>query len=248
MDSDFDSEDDCDITDTHFKVESRPEPRPVVGKRHLNDIKDMLNLDSYQAKLEKKRRKRKAAKARKRNQVASSTDAVQTVASKALGLTKAPEVVTFIDHKKRKKNSEKQEILQQNDENQKFKRKEMTLDDARFSVFKFGVSGMDQKSKEEANKALAISLGAKPEANKFVDYKQLKEDRAAEKEAKRLKEEEWRQSLEGVKGSKSSKNVQKKSKVTKKKKGSKSDFKVGAFDGGMLKLSAKDLKSIKSKK
>merc|ERR1712062_280585 len=106
--------------------------------------------------------------------------------------------------------------------------------------FKFGVSGLDKKSREEANNALAVRLGAKPEKNKGVEYKQLKEDRINEKEEKRIKEEEHRNSLQGVKHSRKSGMSEKKSK--------KGDFKVGAFDGGMLKLSQKDISSIKSKK
>ena len=120
---------------------------------------------------------------------------------------------------------------------------------ARFEVFKFGVSGLDKKSREEANNALAVRLGAKPEKNKGVEYKQLKEDRINEKEEKRIKEEEHRNSLQGVKHSrKSGMSAKKSANISKKKKGKKGDFKVGAFDGGMLKLSQKDISSIKSKK
>ena len=108
---------------------------------------------------------------------------------------------------------------------------------------------MDKKSQEEANTALALRLGAKPGKNKCVEYKQLKEERLQEKEDKKVQEEERKQSLQGVRNSSKNGLTSKKSEnKTKKKRGSKSDFKVGSFDGGMLKLSQKDLSSIKSKK
>ena len=220
----------------------------VAGKRHLHDIKDLLGLDSYQNKLEKKRRKRKAAKARKAGKISSVSGAVQTEASRSLGLNILPEVVTFIDHKKRSKPAEDKTILSEQ-QNTGGVGKEVTMKQARFEVFKFGVSGLDKKSREEANNALAVRLGAKPEKNKGVEYKQLKEDRINEKEEKRIKEEEHRNSLQGVKHSrKSGMSAKKSANISKKKKGKKGDFKVGAFDGGMLKLSQKDISSIKSKK
>ena len=248
-DSDL-SEDDSFINET---TASKPEPQKpkVTGKKHLNDIKNMLGLDSYQAKLEKKRLKRKAAKARKKGLSSSQPVAnglVQTNASRSLGLSSVPEVVTFVDHKKRNKKTDNK-IEEIGDIVKSINSKEISLKDARFEVFKLGVSGMDKKSRDEANTALAIKLGAKPSKNKFVEYKQLKEDRIVEKEERRLQEEERINSMEGVKKS-TNKNssTMKKSGNKKKKKGSKKDFKVGSFDGGMLKLSQKDLNSIKSKK
>ena len=234
-------------------VESVQRKPAVVGKKHLEDIKDMLGLESYQMKLEKKRRKRKAAKARKAGTNTSLTGAVQTAASRSLGLTTPLEVVTFVDHKKRSKSagaavapvlSEKQTTPRGGKE---VTMKQATMKQARFEVFKFGVSGMDKKSQEEANTALALRLGAKPQKNKGVDYKQLKEDRIKEKEEKKVKEEEHRNSLQGVRKSNKSGMTAKKS-ANKSKKGKKGEFKVGAFDGGMLKLSQKDISSIKSKK
>ena len=223
----------------------------TTGKKHLTDLKKILGLDAYQAKLEKKRRKRQAAKARKKGLVltSSSSDIIQTKASISLGIASAPEIVHFIDHKKRKQKEEgfiEENVVNNNDVSQK-KSKELTLKDARFEVFKFGVSGMDKKSKEEANKALAVRLGAKPEKNTCIEYKQLKEDRLAEKEALRIQEEERKQSLQGVRKKSGNSNPSKKS-TKVKKKGNKSDFKLGTFDGGMLKLSSKDLKSVKSKR
>ena len=232
-------------------VKKSPQKPVITGKKHLNDLKNLLELDTYQAKLEKKRRKRKAAKARKLGLSVNSNGEklIQTLASKSLGLTEAPEVVTFVDHKKRNKSKTNQSEDSQLDNEIKKTIKEITLKDARFEVFKFGVSGMDKKSKEEANTALALRLGAKPEKNKCIDYQQLKEERILEREEKAMLEEERKQSLQGVR--KSSKNSTASSKKSnskvKKKKGSKNDFRVGSFDGRMLKLSQKDLNALKKK-
>ena len=247
---------DSEESDDELIVKSAPskpvQTQPVVsGLKHLHDIKDMLDLDSYQTKLEKKRKKRKAAKARKAGKSLLAAGAVSTEASRSLGLTSPPEIVTFVDHKKRSKSSQnrgvEQSVLSESQNNRK-PSKEISMKQARFEVFKFGVSGLDKKSQEEANTALAVRLGAKPAKSKGVEYKQLKEDRVKEKEEKLIKEEEHRNSLQGVK--KSSKNgmTAKKSANKTKKKGKKGEFKVGAFDGGMLKLSQKDISSIKSKK
>ena len=254
---DFSDSDFSEDEELGFPSHSEP-PKPVVpvvtGKKHLNDLKTMLELDTYQAKLEKKRKKRKAAKARKMGlkSISQKDGIIQTNATKTLGLTNAPEIVTFVDHKKRNKSKQADAISINNTDERVGSvptGKEITMKEARFQVFKFGVSGMDKKSKEEANTALALRLGAKPEKNKCLDYKDLKEERKLEKEEREMMEEERKRSLQGVRKS-SNKNglaTKKSSNKKVKKKGSKSDFKVGSFDGGMLKLSQKDLSSIKRK-
>ena len=170
---------DSDESDGDLIVQSAPstpvqtKPR-VTGMKHLHDIKDMLDLDSYQTKLEKKRRKRKAAKARKAGKSLLAVGAVSTEASRSLGLTSPPEIVTFIDHMKRSKPSQirvsEQFVLSESQNNRK-PSKEISMKQARFEVFKFGVSGLDKKSQEEANTALAVRLGAKPAKSKGVEYK-----------------------------------------------------------------------------
>merc|ERR1712058_10340 len=105
----------------------------VTGKKHLNDIKNMLGLDSYQAKLEKKRLKRRAAKARKKggsNSGITANGLIQTNASRTLGLSSVPEIVTFIDHKKRNKKVENksEDVVPEKINNNK----EISLKDARF--------------------------------------------------------------------------------------------------------------------
>lgn len=251
--SDSDYSEDEELGFPSQSIPQKPAAPVVTGKKHLNDLKNMLELDTYQAKLEKKRRKRKAAKARKLglSNTSQKDGIIQTNATKTLGLTSAPEVVTFVDHKKRNKSKQEGDtgISNADDRGSVANRKEITMKEARFQVFKFGVSGMDKKSKEEANTALAVRLGAKPEKNKFLDYKDLKEERKLEKEEKEMMEEERKRSLQGVRKSSNTNGlaIKKGSNLKVKKKGSKSDFKVGSFDGGMLKLSQKDLNSIKRK-
>jgi len=244
-----DSESSEEEEDLSFVPVKKVPQKPVItGKKHLNDLKNMLELDTYQAKLEKKRRKRKAAKARKLGMsvTGNGEKIIQTLASKSLGVTEAPEVVTFVDHKKRSKSKTNQSEERILDNEIKKTIKEISLNDARFEVFKFGVSGMDKKSKEEANTALALRLGAKPEKKKCIDYQQLKEERILEREEKQMLEEERKQSLQGVRKSNKNSSASKKSNnKVKKKKGSKNDLKVGSFDGGMLKLSQKDLIALK---
>ena len=251
--SDSDFSEDEEVGFPSQKDPPKPTAPVVTGKKHLNDLRNMLELDTYQAKLDKKRKKRKAAKAQKMglSSLSQKDGIIQTNATKALGLSESPEIVTFIDHKKRNKSKQADNTSTSNtDERVSVSNgKEITMKEARFQVFKFGVSGMDKKSKEEANTALAVRLGAKPEKNKFLDYKDLKEERKLEKEEKEMMEEERKRSLQGVRKS-SNKNrvaLKKSSNNKVKKKGSKNDFKVGSFDGGMLKLSQKDLSSIKRK-
>ena len=135
------------------------------------------------------------------------------------------------------------------------------MKEARFDVFKFGVSGMDRDSKMEVRVAQAIRLGAKPPKKDCVPYQEFKAKQRKEKE-----EEQKRLDIErfsGVKArsnrpmslkAKNSKDSAGKKKGKSKKStsgGGSTDAapgKVGKFDGGMLKLSAKDIAKIKKNK
>merc|ERR1712096_550204 len=202
---------------------------------------DILDLSTYQKKKLKKIRKRKEAKARKLGMGGGLV--IQTLASKAKGAS-APELVTFVDHKNRKKVKESDNNALVNLPTVQDNRKEITMKQARFEVFKLGVSAMDKKSQVDANTALALRLGAKPAKNEGIEYKTLKEDRSREKEELKLKMEEDKNALQGVKQKKGTREKGKSK--TKTKKGS-GQMKVGSFDGGMLKLSSKDLARLKAK-
>jgi len=102
--------------------------------------------------------------------------------------------------------------------------------------------------------ATLIKLGAKAPKNKAVPYAELKAQRKKEKE-----EEKERQALKRLSNVR---NIMGKKPLTKKKGESSSSMgnkkkrkggdriqtKIGSFDGGMLKLSAKDIAAIKGKK
>jgi len=61
--------------------------------------------------------------------------------------------------------------------------KAVSLDKAYFEVKKFAISGMEGAAKEDANVRLAVSLGAKPKKKKYVNYKELKQERSDAKKA-----------------------------------------------------------------
>ena len=95
---------------------------------------------------------------------------------------------------------------------------------------------------------LPLRLGAKPAREKCLPYAELKEKRSKEKEEKLNQLEERKNAMAGVQ--KKAKGPAEKSKGVKgkSKKRTKSDMKVGSFDGGMLKLSSKELSRLKGKK
>ena len=195
------------------------------------------------------------------------SDFVETLASK---MGKAndiiPEVVTFKDPRKRSVNkvSDKSNTNESDKIIEKIKDiDEISMKEARWDVYKFGTRGLDKKGQHDARVALAISLGAKPEKNKCMPYEQYKEQQRIEKENNK-KELEMKKVAGLLKASKRShKSLKKagtsqsqikssKSQNTKSHKKSKrsSDSggiqtKVGKFDGGMLKLSKKDIERIK---
>merc|ERR1719471_1924913 len=106
---------------------------------------------------------------------------------------------------------------------------------ARFEVFKLGVSAMSKEAQIDANTALAVRLGAKPAKNESLPYQEYKDKRLMEKEEQKKKIEDDRNALQVMKQRK--KGVKEKTKTSKcKKKGE--QMKVGTFDGGMLKLSS----------
>ena len=200
----------------------------------------------------------------------SEGERVQTVASRQKkddAAATAPEVVVFDNPAKRNKRK-KPEDDDQPPNAKKTKGEEEALDSelsmkqARFDVFRFGVSGMGKQKQEDAELAQLVRLGAKAPKNKALPYPEYKQKMRQEKEETRLRLESER--LSGVrmgssggarrpnantnKGKKSDEG----SKPTKKKKGGKNSgggsslqAKLGKFDGGMLKLSAKDLAAIK---
>lgn len=131
---------------------------------------------------------------------------------------------------------------------------ELSMKQARFDVFNFGIKGFGKAAKEDAEIAQLIRLGAKPAKKKCIAYAELKEQRKREREEE--KERKEMQRLSGMKSKSllSRKSVGKKKSATstskaKKKSGAGETFgKVGKFDGGMLKISAKDLAKVRAGK
>lgn len=237
---DFESDETESDVDEVIQDENIPSKSVITGVKHMNEIKEVLELSKFQRRKLKKIKKRKEAKARK---LGSGGGIIQTLASKSKGCV-VPEVVTFVDHKNRKKVKDKIES-EAKDIKSQINRKEITMKQARFEVFKLGVSAMSKEAQIDANTALAIRLGAKPAKNESLPYQEFKDKRLVEKEEQKKKIEEDRNALQVMKQRK--KGVKEKTKTSKsKKKGE--QMKVGTFDGGMLKLSSKEISRLKSKK
>ncbi|KAL3193479.1 hypothetical protein MRX96_016833 [Rhipicephalus microplus] len=65
---------------------------------------------------------------------------------------------------------------------------EISFKKARHDVLKFGIKGLDKPKQEEAKISLAVQLGAKPPKNRYLNYKELVNDR----KEKKVKEREER--------------------------------------------------------
>ena len=220
-----------------------------------------------------KRRRQKERKRLKKMLVNSNKnkDIVETLATRmGKGDQVIPEVVVYQGPKKRKiqnsKNDNNATSRGSQNEEKSNEDEEVTMKEARFDVFKFGARGLDKKGQHDARVALALSLGAKPSKNKCLPYEQFKEQKRKEKEVERKEIEQERISglLKPSKRSHKSLKTQKRSKIQSagkaplsrgKKKGAKKSGtstkgggiqpKLGKFDGGMLKLSAKDIAKLK---
>jgi len=261
-----------EVKDQSLSINSTQNPS---SNKHLLELKETLGLESFKQQVNAKAAKRRRQKERKRlkkimqagNNHNVKSDFVETLASK---MGKAndiiPEVVTFKDPRKRSVNkvSDKSNTNESDKSIEKIKDiDEISMKEARWDVYKFGTRGLDKKGQHDARVALAISLGAKPEKNKCMPYEQYKEQQRIEKENNK-KELEMKKVAGLLKASKRShKSLKKagtsqsqikssKSQNTKSHKKSKrsSDSggiqtKVGKFDGGMLKLSKKDIERIK---
>ena len=136
---------------------------------------------------------------------------------------------------------------------------EVTMKQARFEVFKFGLRGLDKASKKDAEIAQLLHLGAKPQKNKCIAYSDYKAQKRLEKEeAGRRKEEDKNAGMmtktkRKAQGNKKENKSSQQTAAKKSKKGGGGQkgvemaTKMGKFDGGMLKLSAKDLAKIRGK-
>ena len=180
-----------------------------------------------------------------------------------------PEVVVFKDPRKRSADKLKNSLdnaTQNVDDANDSKQNEISMKEARFDVFKFGARGLDKKGQHDARVMLALTLGAKPEKNKCLPYEKYKEQIRIEKENDRKDAEMkkvaglLRPSKRSHKSLKPQKGANKqaqfknslsqgKNKNSKKSSGSRDSSgiqpKIGKFDGGMLRLSKKDIEKLK---
>ena len=115
-------------------IASEPSPKKLVGARHMNQMKEILELDKFQRKKEAKIRKRKARKERKRQ--GAGAGVVETLASKKLGLVQ-PEIVSYVDYyrKLKKPKVEVSTNSQKTVAGDGGSQVEMTMDKARLPMF-----------------------------------------------------------------------------------------------------------------
>ena len=185
------------------------------------------------------------------------------IASVNFAAPKPAEVVVYEDPRKRKRKREEERAEAADGSKDPAQMMMSNADDgvtsmkdARFDVFRFGLKAFGKQEKEDAEVQQLIRLGAKPPKNKCMDYAELKELR--KKEKLELAERKEQERLSGVKNltAKVGRFGKKGPAVAAKKGGSKKGggargsiaAKMGSFNGGMLKLSAKDLAKIKSGK
>ncbi|XP_076038742.1 uncharacterized protein LOC143023949 isoform X2 [Oratosquilla oratoria] len=118
---------------------------------------------------------------------------------------------------------------------------ETTMKKTRFEVFKFGMSGFDKMKKKETKEALAIRLGAKPQKNKNIPYKQLMKMKKEEK--MKVRDERDMQRKLGYEVKKIRKN-----KRRDPNKVAGFNPQIGKFLGGVQVINKKDLAKIKGTK
>ena len=262
--SEMDSDDFSESEYSSEEEVAEPEivqPKAQKSTRHLEDLKNKLGLDEFKDKAAAKREKRKRQKAnRKLRKIEGSNEHVKVIETKGTKLNSkaakiVPEVVTYVDPKKRNQGKNNHEVKMNRKDDESMS--EVTMKQARFDVFKFGVKGFDKEGQHEARVALALKLGAKPEKKKCMPISELKEQRKQEREERQRQLE-----LEKMTGmrkvsarpssTKKSKETEAKTKApNKKRKKSGSEatpLKLGRFDGATLKLSQKDLLKMKKKR
>jgi len=207
-----------------------------MSAKHIQDLKDVLGLDTFQKKREKKARKRSR---RKEQNKLNGDKVIQTLATTINHRKEVPEIVSFSAHRSKKKKEVEDPDGQQDAQDA------VTMDQARFDVFKFGLNALSKKERVEAKIALAIKLGAEPPKNECVPLEVLKQRRKKEKaEEVEMAEENESKLLRKPRAATN------KAKGVSKKKARRPDnqMNVGSFNGGILRISSAELKKMKSKK
>ena len=169
-------------------------------------------------------------------------------------------IILFItDPAKRKKESKKNEILNKSNKNiqpedqNNVDQDEISMKQARFDVFKFGIRGLDKDGQHEARVALALKLGAKPEKKKCKPYAEYKmEVKSRKDEIQKQKELDRMTGMKKVsarplstKKSNAKNSKDSNAKKTKSKQNEKTPLKMGKFDGGTLRISQKEVAKLR---
>eukprot|EP00096_Caligus_rogercresseyi_P001485 TRINITY_DN12405_c0_g1_i1.p1 TRINITY_DN12405_c0_g1~~TRINITY_DN12405_c0_g1_i1.p1 ORF type:complete len:248 (-),score=99.36 TRINITY_DN12405_c0_g1_i1:61-804(-) len=241
---DFFSSDEEDVGVVPSSVGGHAEPPRVKGKKHLEEMKDLFGLKELKTKTILKREKRKRRKERQKL-LKNKEGIIETLAVRSSGKFTTPEVHVFVDPQKKNKTPNEGTPKRSSDEPSGRPEPESTspavtsMKEARFDVFKFGLSGFDKARKEDAEEALAIRLGAKPRKNKCLPYEEFKKVRKAEKEEMKAKQ--------ALKDSFAKKKPKKTESKAGKSHTEKIHTKIGKFDGGMLKISAAEVKKMKAR-
>jgi hypothetical protein len=223
-------------------------------------------LDSFQEKMATRKERKRRAKMRKADEKKESDvgkrdadGAVKTDATRAKSLSSLPAVVVYSDPRKRRiRRLKEEEAKEEEDAKKQLKQSsslpmnfEVSMKSARYDVFKLGMRGMDKRQREDAEVERLVGLGAKRPKNKGVSYMEFKETRKKERDEMKAQKEE--EKVSGVRIAllrKSFSSAASSSASKKSKDGGIGGIqtKIGSFDGGMLKLSAKDLAKIKGGK
>jgi len=269
MDEDFDSDafDESEYSDDEVEdmnvnndtsTQKQTEKVAKKGQKHLEELKSSLGLTEFQNKADLKREKRRRQKARRKLKKAEiKNDAqIQTKATKLKAAKIVPEVVTYLDPKKRPKKEKNEGFETPKNNTENSDDSEITMKQARFDVFKFGIRGLDKDGQQEARVALALRLGAKPDKKSCLPYAQYKEKIKQEKSDLQTRKE--MEKLTGMrkastrpvstKKSKKGKNEEQNPAKKKKKHNEATPLKFGKFDGGTVRLSKKELSNISGKK
>jgi len=208
--------------------------KPKGKIRHLEELKSQLALNEFEAKPCEK-----------------EGVEYELNGKKKLGNNKGPnqpEVVIFEDPAKRKERrlaeglkSTPKNTSKSNQDNTAPEETVFDLKHARHDVKRLGISGLDHKSKEEAQIQLAMSLGAKAPKNTYINYRELQEKKRKEIEELASKEKD-----EVVKSKTKSLAESMKTNKTKSKKKELSgvDGQLGSYKNGVLTLSKEDKRRI----
>ncbi|XP_077408583.1 40S small subunit processome assembly factor 1 [Vanacampus margaritifer] len=169
-----------------------------------------------------------------------------TVHNQAVKLVRPVEVVHFQDPTKRQKKTKQMAAvdetipLETSEKKQSPPQQGLSLEKARLEVHRFGITGYQKKQQRVFEEERAIMLGARPAKKSYLNYKVLQQQI---KEKKQNAKEEVQLELKKKKSQ---------SRDSKKPATSGSSSaptgQVGRFKDGILILSPKDIKSIKSSK